>query len=272
MTLDTSDHITRITAAFDASHNFSLGEGLILLAHVGSASHNTYVPKDDPDCIDDVDYMGVVIPPINYQLGLESFEHWVWKVDELDVVLYSLDKLVRLLLKQNPNVLGLLWQRDEDYILAKHEWYDVKAHRALFAAKAAYASFSGYASAQLHRMTNTSNPFQGYMGEKRKSLVVKHGYDTKNAAHLIRLLRMGTEFLQTGEMQVFRTHDADELRDIKRGTWTVGKVQALGEQLFHEAKVARDASALPEHPDREGASELLRDIHVRHYGLVQHAA
>jgi len=35
----------------------------------------------------------------------------------------------------------------------------------------------------------------GYLGDKRKQLVLKHGYDAKNAAHLIRLLRMGIEFL-----------------------------------------------------------------------------
>lgn len=38
------------------------------------------------------------------------------------------------------------------------------------------------------------------MGEKRKQLVAKHGYDTKNASHLIRLLRMGMEFLTVEEI------------------------------------------------------------------------
>lgn len=56
------------------------------------------------------------------------------------------------------------------------------------------------------------------MGERRKALVRRHGYDTKNAAHLIRLLRMGIEFLQSGELLVDRSgHDAGELLAIKRG-------------------------------------------------------
>src|ERR1035441_7341928 len=29
----------------------------------------------------------------------------------------------------------------------------------------------------------------GYLGDKRKNLVLEHGYDAKNAAHCIRLLR-----------------------------------------------------------------------------------
>jgi len=40
--------------------------------------------------------------------------------------------------------------------------------------------------------------FSGYMGEKRKAMARKYQYDVKNAAHLIRLLRMGSEFIVSG--------------------------------------------------------------------------
>jgi len=42
------------------------------------------------------------------------------------------------------------------------------------------------------------------MGKKRRELVMRVGYDSKNAAHLIRLLRMGIEFLTEGTMYVER--------------------------------------------------------------------
>jgi len=58
----------------------------------------------------------------------------------------------------------------------------------------------------------------GYMGKKRRELVRRVGYDAKNAAHLIRLLRMGIEFLTEGTLYVERP-DAAELLDIKRGVW-----------------------------------------------------
>jgi predicted nucleotidyltransferase len=96
----------------------------------------------------------------------------------------------------------------------------------------------------------------GYMGDKRKHLVLEHGYDSKNAAHLIRLLRMCIEFLQTGELIVFRP-DAAELLDIKRGRWPLADVKTLSADLFEAAKVARDASTLPDEPDRQGAERLL---------------
>src|ERR1043165_9239253 len=58
----------------------------------------------------------------------------------------------------------------------------------------------------------------GYMGSKRRELVRRIGYDAKNAAHLIRLLRMGIEFLVEGELHVARA-DAENLLEIKRGEW-----------------------------------------------------
>lgn len=96
----------------------------------------------------------------------------------------------------------------------------------------------------------------GYMGEKRKQLVLRHGYDSKNAAHLIRLLRMCVEFMKTGEMIVDRP-DAAELLDIKAGKWSIEDVKRLSTELFAESKSARDASKIPEEPNREEAERLL---------------
>ena len=41
-----------------------------------------------------------------------------------------------------------------------------------------------------------------------------NGYDIKNAAHVIRLYRMGIEYLESGNLQVFRP-DREELKAIK---------------------------------------------------------
>lgn len=99
----------------------------------------------------------------------------------------------------------------------------------------------------------------GYMGDKRKQLVLEHGYDSKNAAHLIRLLRMCVEFMETGEMVVWRP-DAAELLDIKRGKWALVDVKALSADLWEKARAARDASTLPAEPDRIAAEALLVDM------------
>ncbi|HET8712320.1 MAG TPA: nucleotidyltransferase domain-containing protein [Gemmatimonadales bacterium] len=95
----------RIADAFEAENGFALQPHLIVLGLMGSHSHGTYIPPEEPE-IDDVDLMGFLVPPLQYHIGLPRWEHWRLQVDELDVVIYSLDKAVRLLLKSNPNIVG----------------------------------------------------------------------------------------------------------------------------------------------------------------------
>jgi hypothetical protein len=103
----------------------------------------------------------------------------------------------------------------------------------------------------------------GYLGDKRKRLILEHGYDAKNAAHCIRLLRMASEYLRTGELTVFRP-DAAELLEIKRGKWPLSRVKEHAQDLFAEMQNARDASPLPEGPETQRAEALLVDILTDH--------
>jgi hypothetical protein len=106
----------------------------------------------------------------------------------------------------------------------------------------------------------------GYMGEKRRELVRRFGYDAKNAAHLIRLLRMGIEFLTEGTLFVERA-DAVELLDIKRGNWTLEEVKSEAERLFQLAQEAYDRSSLPPEPDRERAERLCVEMISEYHKL-----
>jgi predicted nucleotidyltransferase len=235
--------------------------GSIMLGHAGSISHGTHDPR--PGSIDDVDLFGVAIPDTRHILGLDPWQHWVYKVDELDVVYYSLTKLVTLLLKSNPNVLGLLYLRNpsrghDHYIETSPEFERLIGLRWAFASKQAHRSFVGYANDQLTKLE--SGAYKGYMGEKRRALVREFGYDPKNAAHLIRLLRMGIEYLGTGLLYVDRTGiDAEELKAIKRGEWTLDRVKSTASDLFADARQAKEESPLPDEPDRGAAEQYLID-------------
>jgi uncharacterized protein len=311
----------RIAHAFEAQNGFPLAPHLIVLALMGSHSHGTYLPPEEPDAVDDIDLMGFVVPPLRYHLGLPRWQHWRLQIDELDVVVYSLEKAVRLLLKSNPNIVGLLWLRENEYV-HRHEMFAVlHERRDMFSSQAAAESFAGYAGDELRRMEafdlermaeyealtgeiRSRGPlaevleadkaklahiaqnwriapetlvrfrklhkehFSGYMGEKRKAMVRKYQYDVKNAAHLIRLLRMGIEFLETGQLRVYRTADADEIKQIKRGGWTLGQVKAEADRLFGRIAEARARSPLPPQPDEAAAGRLLTEIHVRVLGLA----
>lgn len=155
---------------------FPLQPSLVLLGRRGSEAHGTHLPPEDPNGIDDRDLMGVCIPPPAWTIGMRHWEgaeaiKGVW-----DVVLYDFRKFVRLLTKQNPNVLGLLWLEPEDYLHVAPAGRALIAARDIFRARhPAYAAFVGYACSQLQKMQ--AGTFAGYMGEKRKRLVERHGYD-----------------------------------------------------------------------------------------------
>jgi hypothetical protein len=106
----------------------------------------------------------------------------------------------------------------------------------------------------------------GYMGQKRRELVRRVGYDAKNAAHLIRLLRMGIEFLTEGTMHVERA-DGPELLEIKRGAWPLEKVKAEAERLFQLSQEAYVRSSLPPEPDRDRAERLCVEMISTYHNL-----
>lgn len=237
-------------------------DDLVLLSYRGSIAHGMYMPGSSPDGMDDVDLMGIFLfPPKNYiglPQGKETVERFIGKYD---MVFYEFRKFVRLLLKSNPNVLGMLWLQDNHYLLKTGIGQLLIDNREIFSSKLAYKSFTGYAYSQLKRMTH--NATKGYMGEKRKALVEKYGYDCKNASHCIRLLKMGVEFLSSGELNIFR-HDAPLLLEIKRGEWSLEKVKKEAERLFNLADEAYIRSKLPEKPNYEKANEVVMEVLMDH--------
>jgi len=234
-------------------------ESVILAGYIGSIAHGTIIPGGT----DDKDVVSVSIGSVNNYFGLSNFEGFRIQKDEWDICGYELRKFFRLLLKQNPNVLGLLWLRREHYIHLTEIGQSIIDSRDLFSSKQAYKSFTGYAYGQLHRMT-AFKKYEGYMGQKRKAVVDKFGFDVKNASHLIRLLKMGIEFMSTGELNVMR-HDNNMLIDIKRGKWSLEKIKAEAQRLFALADEALVNSHLPNKPDSKGAEKLLIGILDKHF-------
>lgn len=222
----------------------------------GSVAHGTYIPNDDPQGIDDKDLIGICIPPPEYYTGLRSFGSRGTQeimVDPWDVVIYEHRKALRLLAKGNPNMLCMLWAPPEFTTRYTRAGEALLASRDLFATKAAYPAFRGYAQSQLKKMSK--GVYHGYMGEKRRALVDEFGYDTKNASHLIRILRQGIDFMQTGELEVYRS-DAEELLAIKRGEYSFEDVSRMANELDRVLANTKARSKLPDEPDWNAINRL----------------
>ena len=236
-----------------------LPDNLIFLGYRGSVAHNMYIPNTDPNSVDDVDIMGVYLAPPAYYIGLSEGKRTIERMREVDgllwdCVFYEFRHFIKLLLKGNPNVLSMLWLEKQHILQSSHTWDQLIKHRKAFVGRHVKHSFAGYAASQLARMESYNK--KGYMEEKRKALVDKYGYDTKNAAHLLRLLQMCYEFLKTGKLEVFRT-DAKTFLEVKTGKWTINKVKFSAEDLFDLVNERYESSKLPEKPNQEMTEHIL---------------
>lgn len=99
----------------------------------------------------DEDFRGVFIPDKEYIYGLTK------KIEQLeqkepDRVLYSLHKFIQLALKNNPNIIELLYVPDNKMIFCHPIWDVIRENANLILSKKCKHSFSGYAHDQLQRI------------------------------------------------------------------------------------------------------------------------
>lgn len=94
----------------------------------------------------------------------------------------------------------------------------------------------------------------------RSALEEQNGYDTKHAMHLVRLLRMGAEALEFGELRV-RRPDAAELLEIRNGAWTYEELVKYAEKMDkHVREVLYKTTKLPRTPDVKLAARVIMEI------------
>ncbi len=111
-----------------------------------------------------------------------------------------------------------------------------------------------YAAASRHWAS-----YQKWKAERnpaRAELEAKHGYDTKHAMHLVRLLRMAHEILLSGKVLVKRP-DAAELLDIRMGRWSYDDLMNWTTSTEGALDRAAKDSPLPKEPDRKQLDDLL---------------
>lgn len=239
------------------------GIKIVLLGYMGSISYNTQLDRKHECFSDDIDVMGVMVQDPKYYIGLHQRDHIVIAEGEYDIVLYDIKKFIGLLLKNNPNVLGLLFLDEKHYLVKELAGKRLIDNGKYFLSNECFKSFSGYAYSQLIKMQR--GVFEGYMGERRKKMCADFGYDVKNASHLIRLLSMGMELMLEGRLNVDRGgRDNQKLISIKKGEWTLKQVQDEAERLRVNFENSRLKSILPNEPDRELAENLLVTILLGH--------
>lgn len=221
-----------------------LKDRTIYLCRSGSHAYGTNIETSDED------YRGVAIAPLSNYLGVvDKFEQFESKTP--DVVVYDLRKFITLASQANPNILELLFVDNSDTLVTTDPRCrliggELLKMRDLFVTKRARITFAGYATSQLKKIKH--NTEHSVPGSARYDRIQKFGYCAKNAMHLVRLLRMAREILETGQVNVRRA-DADELLEIRNGKWTLPELVEYAETMDKELTGIAEKSSLPEMPD-----------------------
>ena len=126
--------------------NERLGNRIILLGLGGSHAYGTNNENSD------IDFRGITLNLPSDLLGLTEFEQY--EDEHTDTVIYSFNKMVRLLLECNPNTCEILGLDEDQYLIKTPLGQELWDHSQLFLSKRAAKSFGGYASAQLRRLQN----------------------------------------------------------------------------------------------------------------------
>jgi len=280
----------------------------ILKFLAGSHVYGTVTPNSDKD------YIGVFVPSEEYILGTKTCEQVQIRTnpsgskkqntkDDVDTVLYSLPKFVKLLTANNPTVLETLYYPKANILTCTSLGQKLLDSAPLFVSKKTKHTFLGYAFTQKKGLTHKRERFivisealkmldtleqsgheilpeplqlkselreDGTWGRYEKGqTIVKvrellddhlksyghriedikvHGFSTKFASHLIRLLEEGLEVLVEGKITFPLSYNC-LLRDIKLGKYPLDKILELAEAKEKLVEEAYIRSPLQHSPD-----------------------
>jgi len=126
--------------------NEHLGKNLVMLCFGGSHAYGTNVESSD------VDIRGIAIEKPEEIIGFKTFEQFL--NESTDTTIYAFNKIVKLLLDNNPNIVECLGLKPEHYIYLSPLGKELLDHKDLFLSQKCFYSFGGYARANLKRLEN----------------------------------------------------------------------------------------------------------------------
>lgn len=233
--------------------------GTILRCQVGSGVHGTSIAGTD-----DRDEMGICIEPPQYVIGLQRFEQYIYRTQpeghrsghgDLDLTVYSLRKWMKLALQGNPTVLLPLFVPDHEIVSMNSYGHGLRTRREMILSRQAGYRFAGYLHAQQEGMLSHDGKGRDVT---RPELIKAYGFDTKYAAHMVRLGVQGAELLETGWITLPMPEPwLTWIRDLRTGGHSMQEALDAAEGLEHRITALIDRSPLPEYPDRAAADEWL---------------
>lgn len=211
----------------------------------GSRAYGTNTKESD------LDLRGFFIDPVDDLLGIKESRQQ-YELREPDVVIYGFRKFVRLLVKGSPNIIELLGTSSEDKLFAGKVAERLIRNKDMFLSRDLYRSFNGFAE-HLQRFI---------------LFYEKGSYDArKSVTHMFRILSMGTEILQDGEINTWRGKDKDFLLSVRNGKISAAKIADYTDEAFKKMREAYVLSKLPEKLDEDRINQYVVDQLATYYNI-----
>lgn len=164
------------------------------------------------------------------------------KVGDIDLNVYTLRKFAGLAAGGNPSILGAIFSQ---HVHRETGRVDFDELGRKVASKRAGAAFLGYMQQQMERWLGV----RGQKNVRRPELVERYGFDTKYAAHIVRLGYQGIEYMQEGRFSMPIDSDlAQSIIDLRTGAVEEYDALEWAKRVENELKQAIIDSALPDHP------------------------
>lgn len=242
----------------------------ILRSVVGSGVHGIAIEGTD-----DHDEMGVYVEPPEYVLGIGRHrEDYISRTQpegvrsgpgDVDLVLYSLRKYLRLAVKGNPTALIPLYAPESDLLVTSELGWELRDSRHWFLSQEAVERFLGYMHSQHERMLGGGKRNRV---PNRPELVERYGWDVKYGSHALRLAHQGHEIASRGTLTLPLVPDVRErVLSVKRGEVPRDEVSAEITALERAVRSLLDEgkAAVREHPNRDAIQSWAVSAQRRHW-------
>lgn len=193
-------------------------------------------------------------------------QHHIKSLDnqkDYDVSIYSIVSYFQLVMEANPNMTDSLFTPQRCVMHMSHLAEHVIRNRRAFLSKQAWHKYRGYAFSQLKKIrsgTNASN-------EQRAADIEAYGYSLKFAYHVPRLLSEVEQILIEHDLDLER--NSELLKSIRRGEWTLERLEAWTEKKLMALEDTFAKSDLRIKPDEKVLKELLMQCLEQHYGKIE---
>lgn len=144
--------------------NEHLGKNIIMLCFGGSHAYGTNIETSD------VDIRGIAIERPEEIIGFKTFEQFI--NESTDTTIYAFNKIVKLLIDNNPNIIECLGLKPEHYIYLSPLGKELLEHKHLFLSQRCFYTFGGYAKANLKRLENALARDNYPEAEKNKHIAI----------------------------------------------------------------------------------------------------